>query len=202
MISTLKLPFNFDAEAMKSDLRKFSAADWTPHFNTSYYEGEWSGVALRAPLDALVELYPDPTVSQFVETEMMRRCDYLRQIIGTFKCETESVRLLKLGAGAKIIEHRDYKFGIENGTARIHIPAQTNPQVEFRLGGQILQMDEGEAWYLNFNLPHSVENKGIGERVHLVIDCRVNDWLLDFFPAETQKAARASIEAAQNMFLN
>ena len=44
-------------------------------------------------------------------------------------------------------------------------------------------MSEGEAWYLNFNLPHSVENNGERARVHLVIDCLVNDWMRNFFSA-------------------
>ena len=201
MISTLKFPFVFDAEAMKADLRKFFADEWIPHFNTSYYEGDWSGIALRAAKDAAVQLYPDPAASEYQATEMLERCAYLPEVIESFKCEPESVRLLKLGADAKIIEHRDYKLGVEDGTARIHIPVQTNPQVEFRLGGQILQMREGEAWYLNFNLPHSVVNRGAGERVHLVIDCTVNDWFLDFFPDEVKKELSAAAEL-QNPILS
>jgi hypothetical protein len=39
-------------------------------------------------------------------------------------------------------------------------------------------MKEGECWYLNFNLPHRVKNSGTADRIHLVIDCVVNDWLL------------------------
>jgi hypothetical protein len=58
MITKLKFPFTFDSDALKKDLQKFSNEDWTPHFNTSYYEGDWSGVALRAPKNALVQLYP------------------------------------------------------------------------------------------------------------------------------------------------
>ena len=181
MTTTLKLPFIFDEAAMKSDLRKFSPADWTPHFNTSYYEGEWSGVALRAAKDAHLQLYPDPSAETYENTEMLARCAYLPEVIATFRCELESSRLLKLGAGARIREHRDYKLAFEDGVARIHIPVETNPQVEFRLDGKLLQMNAGEAWYLNFNLPHSVENNGAGERVHLVLDCIVNDWLREFF---------------------
>jgi hypothetical protein len=181
MISKLKFPFAFNAEAMKKDLRKFSSADWIPHFNAAYYEGDWSGIALRAPRDAALQLYPDPTAEHFENTDMLARSDYFPQVIDAFKCELESVRLLRLGAGAKILEHRDYKLGFEDGFARIHIPVVTNPKVEFYLGGELLRMREGEAWYLNFNLPHSVDNRGAAERVHLVLDCVLNDWLREFF---------------------
>jgi Aspartyl/Asparaginyl beta-hydroxylase. len=184
MIETLKLPFGFDAAALKADLEKFSASDWKPHFNTAYYEGDWSGIALRAAGGAPLDLYPDPNASVFENTEMLARCAYVPEVLDFFRCEIETARFLRLGTGAKILEHRDYKLGFEDGIARIHIPVRTNAQVEFRLNGKIVRMKEGEAWYLNFNLPHSVVNGGGGERVHLVIDCIVNDWLKDFFERE------------------
>jgi hypothetical protein len=184
MISSLKLPFSFKAVAMQSDLNNFAAGDWTPHFNTSYYEGNWSGIALRSPANAHVELYPDPTVETFVDTDHLAKCPSVRKILDIFECQTETVRFLKLSPGAVIREHRDYKLSFEDGVARIHIPVKTSPEVEFYLDGSLVRMSEGEAWYLNFNLPHSVANKGGEDRVHLVIDCIVNDWLRQIFERE------------------
>jgi hypothetical protein len=40
-------------------------------------------------------------------------------------------------------------------------------------------MNEGTAWYLNVNHPHSVQNHGVTDRVHLVFDCVVNEWVHD-----------------------
>jgi hypothetical protein len=48
MIPTLRLPFQFDKEKLRRDLELFGPGDWTPHFNTGYYEGDWCGIALRA----------------------------------------------------------------------------------------------------------------------------------------------------------
>jgi aspartyl/asparaginyl beta-hydroxylase (cupin superfamily) len=184
MISILKFPFNFDAEKLKSDLSNFASEDWTPHFNTQYYEGDWSGIALRAAKDANVQLYPDPMAAAYENTEMLARCAYVPEVLSAFECEIEAARFLRLAAGSNIIEHRDYKLGFEDGFARVHVPMQTNNDVEFYLGGVSLQMNEGEAWYLNFNLPHSVKNGGTEDRIHLVIDCILNDWLREFFPKE------------------
>ena len=183
MTSTLKFPFAFDVERLKSDLSKFGEADWTPHFNTQYYEGDWSGIALRATRNAkLGGLYPDPVAADGYEnTAQLSRCDYLPEVLKTFECEMESARLLRLGAAAKIREHRDYTMSVEDGVARVHVPVQTNPQVEFFLDRKLVKMDEGEAWYLNLNLPHSVINHGSNVRVHLVLDCVVNDWFESFF---------------------
>jgi hypothetical protein len=38
-------------------------------------------------------------------------------------------------------------------------------------------MRPGECWYLRLSEPHRVDNDGHDERVHLVFDARVNDWL-------------------------
>lgn len=181
MIETLKLPFVFNSEALKGDLRKFGEQDWTPHFNQSYYEGDWSVIALRSAKDSPLEIYPDPTATAYESTKMYERCTYVPEVLEQFECELETVRLLRLTPGAKILEHRDYMLSIDDGVARIHIPVETNPGIEFRLNGQLLEMREGEAWYLNFNLPHSVYNYGETTRVHLVIDCIANDWLRSFF---------------------
>lgn len=180
--ATLKFPFYFDAELLQADARQFAPDEWTTHFNTHIFEGDWSGIALRAVKGGSSPLYPDPLATTgFAETEMMRRCRYVQNVLSAFECELTSVRFLKLAAGAWIRPHRDYRLGIEDGEIRIHIPVLTNPQVEFTLDEQKIEMREGEAWYLNFNLHHSVRNDGGSDRVHLVIDCVVNDWILSFF---------------------
>lgn len=183
MIATLKLPFNFDAAALREDLRNFVPEDWTPHFNTGYYQGDWSGIALREAANSPMSLYPDPAADHYVDGAALKRAPAAAQVIESFKCTTESVRFLRLGAGAVIREHRDYKTSLEDGYARVHIPVQTNPEVEFLLNHERVEMNEGEAWYLNFNLPHSVKNAGSGERIHLVVDLLVNDWFRSFFPS-------------------
>ena len=183
MTSTLKLPFNFDSRKLRSDLEKFTESDWTPHFNTQYYEGDWSGIALRAPRNSVLGgIYPDPVAKDgYEDTAHLARCSYFPEVLKTFECELESARLLRLGAAAKIREHRDYLMSLEDGVARIHIPVQTNPQVEFFLDKKLVRMEIGETWYLNLNLPHSVVNHGSETRIHLVIDCLVNDWFRQLF---------------------
>ena len=181
MSSSLKLPFSFDVRPIRAELDNFSESEWTPHFNTQYYEGDWSGIALRAAENAHVALYPDPTVERFVDTEALHKCPSVIGVLEKFECPTESVRFLRLGPGASILEHRDYRLGIEDGVARVHIPVQTSPDVEFYLDGERVEMGEGEAWYLNFNLPHRVTNNGEKVRIHLVVDCVANEWLRAFF---------------------
>jgi Aspartyl/Asparaginyl beta-hydroxylase len=186
MISTLRLPFEFDVRATQEEVKVFRADEWEPHFNKQYYEGDWSGIALRAAANAHVALYPDPSVEHYVDTDALAQCPSVSLMLKQFECDTESVRFLRLGPGARIREHRDYKLSLEDGVARVHIPIKTTSGVEFMLDGHRVDMAEGEAWYLNFNLPHSVKNESGDERIHLVIDCIVNAWFSRFFPSQPE----------------
>jgi Aspartyl/Asparaginyl beta-hydroxylase/Nif11 domain len=175
---------SFDPDRLKQDLNQISPEQWTPHFNTGYYEGEWSGVALRSVGGSATALYPDPAAQiAFADTSLLDACDYIQSVLASFKCEMESVRLLKLSAGSRIREHKDHKLSLEDGLMRIHIPITTNPRVEFFVNNIRLVMNAGECWYINFNLPHRVYNHSETERVHLVMDCVVNEWLRSMVPA-------------------
>ena len=47
-------------------------------------------------------------------------------------------------------------------------------------------MKEGECWYLNLSLKHRVNNFGDTSRIHLVIDCKVNDWIKNLLNEEAE----------------
>ena len=53
-------------------------------------------------------------------------------------------------------------------------------------------MAEGECWYVNVNLKHWVENQSATDRIHLVIDCVVDDWLAGCFSAAAPAGDTAS----------
>lgn len=184
-IASWPLPLQFDPARLQADLARIAPEEWIPHFNTNYYEGDWSGISLRAARGSHLQLYQDPTAhGVFEDTEFLERCPYFREVLSAFNCELESVRLLRLRAGSSIREHCDYKLGLEDGSLRIHVPIQTNADVHFYIEDQLVTMGVGETWYLNVNRPHRVENASVYDRVHLVIDGIVNDWVRGMFPAE------------------
>src|SRR6185295_5651718 len=169
MISRFKLPFDFDPEALRSDLDRISPDEWVKHFNQDYFEGEWSGVALRSTGGDAGQLYSraEPEFT-FADTPILQRCPYVREILTKFQCPLQSVRFLKLAAGSRIREHRDYDLGFKDGQLRFHIPITTNPDVQFFLDAHRVELKAGECWYLDFSLPHWIENRGATDRVHLV----------------------------------
>lgn len=172
------MPLRFDPERLRSDLAAIDPGEWVPHFNTGGYEGDWSGVALRAVDGDAHAIYPDPTATdRYGDTLVLSRVPYLREVLAEFRCRLTSVRLLKLCAGSEILEHRDHRLSAQHGEARIHVPIVTNERVVFFLGGEPVPMAAGEAWYLDLELPHRVTNLSDEDRVHLVIDCIVDEWL-------------------------
>lgn len=179
-----RLPMHFDEVGLLRDLAGIDACEWVPHFNSGDYDGEWSGVALRA-VDGRAELiYPDPTATgRYADTPVLARSPHFQEVVSAFECELTSVRLLRLGARSSIREHRDFRLSHAHGEVRIHVPIVTSDQVAFFLDGERVRMRAGEAWYLDVELPHRVDNASDTERVHLVLDCVANGWLDAMFPA-------------------
>ena len=134
-------------------------------------------------------IYPDPTATVFEDTPMLRECPYFRAVLDAFRCPLRAVRLMRLTPGSVIKEHTDLNLDAEEGSARLHIPVTTNPDVEFYLNRQRVVLEAGSVWYLRLSDPHSVYNKGASARVHLVIDALVDDWLASLL--ETAAAQQA-----------
>ncbi len=171
-----KLQLQFDPIALKADLASLRASEWAPHFNTRYFEGDWSHAALRAPADASAP-QADAAQHVFVDTPLLAACPNLRAVLDRFTCPLRGVRLLRLAAGSSIREHQDYDLGEDLGELRIHVPITTHPAVEFFVEGRRFTLAEGECWYLDLARPHWVNNRSPIDRVHLVLDCKLDDWL-------------------------
>jgi mannose-6-phosphate isomerase-like protein (cupin superfamily) len=114
---------------------------------------------------------------------VLGRCPAVRAALAELRCPLTTVRLLRLGAGASIGEHRDHRLRASDGEARLHIPVLTSPDVEFTVGGRRVDLGAGECWYLDLTLPHTVANRGTAPRIHLVVDCTVNEWFEDLLAA-------------------
>ena len=182
MRARAKLPLRFDSRGLQADVDALAPEDWVPHFNTGCYEGDWSGAALRSVGGVAGRLYPDPNASApFGDTPLLDRCLHARAVLQRFACPLLAVRFLRLGPGSRIREHRDHNLGFEDGEVRIHVPVSSGPGVEFLHDGEPVAMAEGEAWYLDLNRPHAVANGGDRPRIHLVVDCVVDDWLRSQF---------------------
>ncbi|MBK8608718.1 MAG: aspartyl/asparaginyl beta-hydroxylase domain-containing protein [Chitinophagaceae bacterium] len=182
IIKYLQLPFFFDAGLLQQEVDALSALSWLPHYQVKHYEGEWTAIPLRSIDGKTDDIIISPVQnSHYKDTVFLQNSPYLKQVLQTFPCQLQAVRLLKLNAGSCIKEHRDAELNFESGEIRLHIPVLTHGEVDFFLDKERLDLKEGECWYMNFNLPHAINNKSNINRVHLVIDAVVNDWVKKTF---------------------
>jgi mannose-6-phosphate isomerase-like protein (cupin superfamily) len=181
MIQQAKLPIKIPIKQIQAEVLALSKG-WRPHFNIRQYKGDWTVLPLRSPEGASEQIIPDLRGSQsFADTLLMESCPAINRLIKEFHCPIMAVRLMNLSAGSEIKEHRDHDLAFEKGEARLHIPIITNHLVAFYVDNVRVMMREGECWYINVNLPHKAANYGTTDRIHLVVDCVVDDWLKNLF---------------------
>jgi hypothetical protein len=176
----LRLPLAFPVEGLLDDLRSLPPGSWVDHFVPSNYEGVWRILPLRGPAG---ETHPirmataHPGQRGFADTPFLTRSPAFRDALARFQCGLHSVRVMSLGPGSFIREHRDPDLDGAGGVVRLHVPLLTHPAVRFLLNGLPVPLATGECWFLRLSDPHSVENPGPTERIHLVIDAELNPWL-------------------------
>ena len=185
IIQYLKLPFSFNADVMLQEVNALQE-NWLMHYNTQDYCGEWKTIPMRSvggnTNNAAVMHDRD---SRYEDTVYLQMCPAIKSTVNSFQCEKTSVRVLNLRPGAIVKEHTDPGLSYEEGEVRIHIPLCTNEGVEFYVLEDVLFPKPGECWYMNFELKHRLSNNGITDRIHLVIDCVVNDWVRELFESAT-----------------
>jgi len=157
---------------------------WSPHFQKAHFDGEWTVLPLRSIKGSTDETMPfalGPEPAQYAATPLLGWCPGIARFLGSLACPVMTARLLNLRRGAVIKPHRDVELAFEKNEARLHVPIFTNPDVEFFIVEQRVVMEPGTCWYINANLTHRVANHGDTDRIHLVVDCGVNDWLRERF---------------------
>lgn len=199
MVRYAKLSIPFDLKGVQTEMNAAQNA-WRPHINTYHYSGSWMVLALRSPGGDHTHTVPElmGKHSEYRDNIYMDNFPSVKKLLSTIECPVMSARFLNLQAGAIIKQHKDAELAFEKGEARLHFPVFTNPKVEFYCETERIFLNEGDCWYLNANLPHRVTNNGNADRVHLVVDCKVNEWLKTMIESSGQIAYKKE-EADQNL---
>jgi hypothetical protein len=179
VIRCARLDLPVDLPAMEVEVAALPDR-WKPHFQTAHYDGEWAALPLRSIEGQADELLPFPLgggPANYAATPLLALCPAIQRFLTSLACPVLSARLLRLKQGAVIKPHRDASLAFEQREARLHVPIFTNPDVEFFIDEQRVVMEPGSCWYINANLTHYVTNRGMTDRIHLVVDCGVDDWL-------------------------
>lgn len=80
-----------------------------------------------------------------------------------------------LSPGAILHAHRDLTGASSNARIRFHVPIITNDKVFFNVSKKRVIMSPGELWALDTSYLHEVKNESTETRVHIVIECQIND---------------------------
>jgi hypothetical protein len=179
----------YDADRLATEVRTLRVSPWRSQRSIGQ-DGmirestvDWTILPLRSPGG-------DPARTDaggagpvgHADTPHLARAPYVAEILRGFPAQLLGVRLMALGPGARVREHRDGKFGMPWGLVRLHVPVITNPEAYVVIGGERFHWDAGRLWFGDFNRPHHVSNSGAEARVHLVLDCLVGGALLGLFP--------------------
>ena len=179
--SYFKLPFSVNSNKLLSDLDICLNRPWKEHYNQQDFSGNWQVISLRSQTGSSEDVMAHNSNISFNDTPLLKECLYFKCLLSAMHFEKESVRLLRLAPGSIVKEHRDQGLAYKFDCFRLHIPIVTDACVEFMVGGTPIEMKQGECWYVDFDLPHSVYNKSDKDRVHMVIDGKRNAWTDELF---------------------
>jgi hypothetical protein len=177
---------------LQQELNALLLQDWLPHVNQRDYreghQGGWDVLPLRCAAEyqtahPILQTFSIATQDHWQDLPCLESSPALFSLIQSLSCSVKSVRLMRLHVGAEIKPHRDPGLSLEQGEARLHLPLQTNEQLNFYVDDKRVPMQAGELWYINADQVHWVENKGLDARINLVIDCEVNTWFMEFINA-------------------
>jgi uncharacterized protein (TIGR03032 family) len=159
----IRLPLQFDAERLRSEIGQFTEQDWRPH--PQGFTGNWALPLISAHGNPDNDAVKGPMLS----TPYLDRCPYLKQVLASFHSVLGRTRLMRLDNEAETTAHVDTSYYWLTHV-RVHVPIVTYPEVRFHCGARHLHMAAGECWLFDTWKVHNVLNPTPHLRVHLVAD--------------------------------
>ncbi len=137
----------------------------TPHLATDdilLRFGSKDGNALEAVDAPVMQKLPD------VKSEVL---NVMRLVNGS---RLGRVIITRLEPGKKILPHSDVLGDYASYYTRFHLVLQGLPGSLFSCGDETVNMLTGELWWFDAKAEHSVANNSKDDRVHMLIDVRID----------------------------
>lgn len=113
---------------------------------------------------------------KWFQVDLNKDFDFCKTILAELNAsDPELLVFYYLDPGAMLHPHRDLTGASMNNRIRFHIPVITNPSVEFIVNNEKIKMAPGDLWCLDTSYLHSVRNDGFESRVHIIVECNIND---------------------------
>ena len=176
--------FRLEDAQLRALQREVASLDvqWTNVYS-EYHTGGWQTLSLMnrtsKPTDTLIEN------CEPVETSLLERMPETRALLRGLGFRYLFARLAKLEVNAFIYEHRDYQELRNERLLRLHIPVITNPFSSLVVDRTRIHLALGYIWKLNPIHRHAAANFGKESRIHIILDCYIDEALEALLNAET-----------------
>ena len=127
-------------------------------------------------------------------TELLLQLPATRRLLDSLSLDIFWARIARLEPNSFLWEHVDYTEFEDKNRLRLHIPVSTNEGAEIVFADFAVHMTQGVLWMLNPKDIHGAVNRGHTSRLHLILDCRVNDRLSSLLQ-ECRPIERAAFRA-------
>lgn len=159
----VRLPLDFDVERLTAEVLAIPESEWRPH-----PQGHPGNSAL--PLIAVGgDPMNDSTRGPMAPTPNLGRCDYLQQVLASFRTVVGRARLMRLDGNSEATLHVDTNYYWAE-RVRIHVPIVTSESITFQCGERSVHMPAGQSWIFDAWRRHNVLNPTGERRIHLVAD--------------------------------
>jgi len=200
-IAPLAIPVDEGHLALAAGWPSIVESLWIDHYSSYNKRQSWHAVALRsfggdpAFIEKPAEMsrryqqeHPERLSWEIADTPLLDSLPGARALLGSLGCGIERARLMRLTTGGELSRHADItdrSAGTRLGAiARLHLPLITHESVRFTTWSiddqpTTLHMAPGSWWYLDVRKPHMAENPSGFDRIHLVVDCIVDQALAE-----------------------
>ena len=161
-------------ETISKLVSKISDDSWAPtHSGGSYADSKWRTL---------------PLIKDDSPTEHYSKFDALDEVKSRFPCKFKMMTFYSILPGGVLHPHRDLSGASILNCMRFHIPLVTNELMDFRVSKKRVIMRPGELWALDTSYLHSVNNAGSADRIHIVMEVEMNDWVKELLPRNDHRA--------------
>jgi hypothetical protein len=153
---------------------KIREDSWVPtHSGGSYADAKWRTL---------------PLIKDDSPTEHYSKFSAIDDVVSRFPCKFKMMTFYSILPGGKLHPHRDLSGASILNCMRFHIPLVTNELMDFRVSKKRVIMKPGELWALDTSYLHSVNNAGSADRIHIVMEVEMNDWVRELLPRNDHRA--------------
>jgi len=164
------LPIDFDAEKILAAVRALPPSLWDVDVSHKAQD-DTSRIFLKG--------YPVRMAKGYDERPALKYSLFLANFIhNEIPGVVRSCLVANLKPGGIIPVHRDYvdTHPHYSATYRLHIPLQTNPDVDFFMGDHVFHLQTGKCYLFDNSVVHAVHNRNATEeRIHMIADVEPDD---------------------------